>query len=81
VIESFDILKKSNDENPPTTQKKSKRMKVGDKIEVLWKIENTRVKQYHPGEVIKVSNSNFIVKYETGDIDTHTNDVSWRHIS
>jgi hypothetical protein len=81
VIESFDTLKKSNSEIPPTIQKKSSRMKVGDEIEVLWKMENTRVKQYHPGEVIKVSNSNFTVKYETGDIDTHTNDVSWRHIS
>lgn len=81
VIESFDILKKSNEENPPTAQKKSRRMKVGDEIEVLWKMENTRVKEYHSGTVLRVSDSNFSVKYDTGDLETHPKDVAWRHIT
>ena len=55
------------------------RIKLGDVIEVLRKMEG-RKKEYLKGEVVKVGNNNFTVNHDNGDTETHTyTDVSWSH--
>ena len=56
-------------------------MYIGDEIEVLFKIKKTLVNQYYPGTVLRVSDSNFSIKYDNGRLETHPTNVIWRYIS
>jgi hypothetical protein len=56
-------------------------MNTGDEIEVLFKIKNTLVNQYFPGTVLRVTDSNFSIKYDNGFIETHPLNVVWRYIT
>ena len=56
-------------------------MNTGDEIEVLFKIKNTLVNQYFPGKVLRVTDSNFSIKYDNGFIETHPLNVVWRYIT
>ena len=71
-------LLKDGDEDDETERRKSKRLKVGDEIKVLWNLENSRKKQYYSGKVLKVGKNDYTVQYDEDDsIHTHTYNVKW----
>ena len=78
VISMFDILKNESSTDTEHVKRTSERIKIGDIIEVLWKMEG-RKKEYLKGKVFKVGANTFTIKYDDGDTETHKyTDVSWR---
>lgn len=77
VLAMYELLK-DGDEDDETGKRKSKRLKVGDEIKVLWNLENSRKKQYYSGKVLKVGKNNYTVQYdEDNSIHTHSYGVKW----
>jgi hypothetical protein len=54
-------------------------MYIGDIIEVLFVIKNTRINQYFRGMVLRVSENDFSIKYDDGLIETHPKNTVWRY--
>ena len=83
VLAMFDMLKESSSTDEEHTQRKSKRnmdtLKVGDRIEVKWNLENSRKKAYYTGKVVKVNTDTFKIKYdEDNSVMTHAKTTPWR---
>lgn len=77
VLAMYQLLK-DGDEDDETEKRKSKRLKVGDEIKVLWNLEKSRKKEYYSGKVLKVGKNNYTVQYdEDNSIHTHSYDVKW----
>jgi len=77
VLAMYELLK-DGDEDDETERRKSKRLKVGDEIKVLWNLEKSRKKQYYSGKVLKVGKNDYTVQYDEDDsIHTHTYNVKW----
>ena len=77
VLAMYELLK-DGDEDDETERRKSKRLKVGDEIKVLWNLEKSRKKQYYRGKVLKVGKNDYTVQYDEDDsIHTHTYNVKW----
>ena len=56
------------------------KMYIGDQIEVLFKIEKTLVNQFFRGTVLRITDTNFSIKYDNGFIETHPRNIVWRHV-
>ena len=79
VLAMFDMLKNESAKEKEHTKRKSERLKIGDDIQVKWKLKNSRKTEWYDAEVLKVSEDSFKVKYdEDGSIYTHTKDTPWR---
>ena len=79
VLAMFDILKNESAKETEHIKRKSERLKVDDKIQVKWKLKNSRKTEWYNGKVLKVSEDSFKVKYDEDDsVMTHSKDTPWR---
>ena len=80
VLAMFDILKNESAKETEHTKRKSERLKIGDEIQVKWKLTNKKT-SYYDAKVLKVSEDSFKVKYDEDDsVMTHSKDTPWRFV-
>ena len=54
-------------------------MKIGDDIQVEWKLKNSRKTEWYDGKVLKISDDTYTVKYDDDNsVMTHTKKTPWR---
>ena len=81
VLAMFDILKNESAKETEHTKRKSERLKIGDEIQVKWKLKNSRKTEWYNSKVLKVSEDSFKVKYDEDDsVMTHSKDTPWRFV-
>ena len=82
IFKAFEEVKKSNEESKTavnTSTRSHKNMKIGDDIQVEWKLKNSRKTEWYDGEVLKISDDTYTVKYDEDDsVMTHPKKTPWR---
>ena len=82
IFETFEEVKKSNEQSktPVNTSTRShKNMKIGDDIQVEWKLKNSRKNEWYDAEVLKITDNSYTVRYdEDNSVMTHPKKIPWR---
>ena len=82
IFKAFEEVKKSNEEGRTgvnTSTRSHKNMKIGDNIQVEWKLKNSRKTEWYDAEVLKITKDTYTVKYDEDDsVMTHPLKTPWR---
>ena len=82
ILKAFEEVKKSNEESKTgvnTSTRSHKNLKIGDDIQVEWKLKNSRKTEWYDAEVLKISDDTYTVKYDEDDsVMTHLKKIPWR---
>ena len=82
ILKAFEEVKKSNEEGKTgvnTSTRSHKNLKIGDDIQVEWKLKNSRKTEWYDGKVLKISDDTYTVKYDEDDsVMTHPKKTPWR---
>ena len=82
ILKAFEEVKKSNEESKTGVNKSTrshKNLKIGDDIQVEWKLKNSRKTEWYDGKVLKISDDTYTVKYDEDDsVMTHPLKTPWR---
>ena len=82
ILKAFEEVKKSNEESKTpvnTSTRSQKNMKIGDDIQVEWKLKNSRKTEWYDAEVLKITKDTYTVKYdEDNSVMTHPLKTPWR---
>ena len=84
ILKAFEEVKKSNEESKTgvnTSTRSQKNMKIGDDIQVEWKLKNSRKTEWYDAEVLKITKDTYTVKYDEDDsVMTHPKKTPWRFV-
>ena len=84
IFKAFEDVKKSNEEGRTgvnTSTRSHKNMKIGDNIQVEWKLKNSRKTEWYDAEVLKITKDTYTVKYDEDDsVMTHPLKTPWRYV-
>ena len=82
ILKAFEEVKKSNEESKTavnTSTRSHKNLKIGDDIQVEWKLKNSHKTEWYDAEVLKISDDTYTVKYDDDDsVMTHPKKTPWR---
>ena len=82
IFKAFEEVKKSNEEAKTgvnTSTRSHKNMKIGDDIQVEWKLKNSRKTEWYDAVVLKITKDTYTVKYDEDDsVMTHPLKTPWR---
>ena len=82
ILKAFEEVKKSNEESKTgvnTSTRSHKNLKIGDDIQVEWKLKNSRRTDWYDAEVLKITKDTYTVKYdEDNSVMTHPLKTPWR---
>ena len=82
ILKAFEEVKKSNEEGKTgvnTSTRSHKNLKIGDDIQVEWKLKNSRRTEWYDAEVLKITKDTYTVKYDEDDsVMTHPLKTPWR---
>ena len=82
ILKAFEEVKKSNEESKTgvnTSTRSQKNMKIGDDIQVEWKLKNSRKTEWYDAVVLKITKDTYTVKYDEDDsVMTHPLKTPWR---
>ena len=89
IFETFEEVKKSNEQSktPVNTSTRSHKkvpeakasgMKIGDDIQVEWKLKNSKKTEWYDVEVLKITDNSYTVRYdEDNSVMTHPKKIPW----
>ena len=82
ILKAFEEVKKSNEESKTgvnTSTRSHKNLKMGDDIQVEWKLKNSRKTEWYDAKVLKISDDTYTVIYDEDDsVMTHPLKTPWR---
>lgn len=84
IFKAFEEVKKSNEESKTPinrSTRSSKSLKIGDDIQVEWKLKNSKKTEWYDAEVLKITDNSYTVRYDADNsVMTHPKNTPWRFV-